>query len=451
MKKIFCALGIIALVLAGVVLYKELRENAVTSTLVLNDGTRLNFITVTVGTNHTHRTDLGRFLPLLPQPVLDRIEQWTGNNRIPQILNTSDTNLVVWLEHVGFPNTTTPNASASIVLRKLGSQSAGPDQHLGLWLGAGMSNRVHSVAFRNWPRREPMLECVVMQRNANFENEEIDSFVFPNPWIVSTPSWQPSPGIARTNAGDLTVTLLDFVANVGNRKSQKQENGKLHSSYHPAKSTAPPKAVVQVAFDSPRGTNEVWHMFNADLSDATGNKIGAGSRSGMSDQMEFSPILWPDENAWKLRLHVKRKSGFESHELLTFSKVPLPPPASTNAPNLTNVVMGIESRLIEFRRKPPLDKNRRSWSSRDLSGFKLEHDDLGETNQIDLVSMTLQPTGEELKSSGSGWSNNYHEYNIRSFPTNATHIDLVFSVQKARFVEFLVSPNWITNDYTIPD
>lgn len=208
---------------------------------------------------------------------------------------------------------------------------------------------------------------------------------------------------------------------------------------------------MRVAFDSPRGTNETWAMFNTDLSDATGNKITATSRSGMTDRMAFSPILWPDEAAWKLRLHVKRKTGFAPHEFLTFSNVPLPDVGTTNTPNMTNVVMGIETRLSEFRRQPPLPENRNSWSGSEISRFRLDHDDLGETNQIDLISMTLQPSGEVIQNIGSGWSNKYHQYSIRALPTNATHIDLVFAVQKARFVEFFVSPNWITNEYKITD
>ena len=449
MKKIFLALGFIAVLLAGIIVYKEFAPKPPNTSITLSDGSKLNLIGITVGTNHTSRSDLGRLLPLVPKPILDKFRQWTGNNRPPQILNTAETNLVVWLEHIGFPNT--PSSSGSVVIRKPGSKRAGPDQHIGFWLGAGMSNRTHSVSFRNWPRREPWLECALLARNANYENEVVDSFRFRNPLLTSTPAWQPSPIGVQTNAGDLTVTLLEFASGNIEKDYRRTEDGKRQSVYRPSKAVESPKAIVRVDFDSPRGTNESWVMYNADLSDATGNKVGASSRSGMTDSMEFSPVLWPSESAWKLRLHTKRKTGFAADELLTFTNVPLPEIGTTNAPKLTNIVMGIESRLVEFRRLPPMDKERRSWSSRELSGFKLEHDDLGETNQIDLVSLTLQPSGEELRNNGSGWSNDYHEYHFESIPTNATHIDLVFSVQKARFVEFLVSPNWITNEYVIPE
>ena len=113
--------------------------------------------------------------------------------------------------------------------------------------------------------------------------------------------------------------------------------------------------------------------------------------------------------------------------------------------------MGIESRLKEIRRSQPLDENKRSWSSRDLSGIHLDHDDLGDTNQIDLLSLTVQPSGVALVPRGSSWSNTEHEYQLASIPAEGTHLDIVFSLQKARFVEFMVATNWVTNEYAIPD
>jgi hypothetical protein len=231
--------------------------------------------------------------------------------------------------------------------------------------------------------------------------------------------------------------------------STKNAAGIRETVYRPVESRSMPHALVDVEFESPRGTNETWILFNADLSDASGSTIRAGSRSGMNDKMLFITVLWPDEEAWNLRLHIKRKIGFNSGELITFSNVPLPNLNSTNFPMITNIVMGIESRLKEIRRSQALERGKTSWSRRDLSSIRLEHDDLGDTNQIDLLSLTAQPSGIDLVPRGSNWSNTHHEYQLASIPAEATHLDIIFSVQKARFVEFVVAPNWVTNKFTV--
>ena len=450
MKKLIVFFGLLGLVLGGIYLVNQDDGTQVSRTVVLGDGSLVDFVAVTVGTNHIPSSRFGHLLTRLPQPVAEKVQGLFGAAQGATLLRTGETNLVVWIEHTGLAGG--PGASASAVLRAPGTRGGGKEQHVGLSLPVGTSNKVHSISFQSWPRREAWIECVILERNLNYENVEIGSFRFRNPWIVATPSWSPEPDPMVKNAGDLTVRLRDFVTGVNDHRTQRRgADGQMESVYKVAAINKELESMVFVDFESPRGTNETWIMFNADLSDALGNKIGAGSRSGMTDRMQFSPVLWPDEDAWKLRLHVKRKSGFLPSEMLTISKVPLPAVGTTNVLGWTNTVMGIETRLVELRRRPPLDESKGSWSSRDISRFRLEHDDLGETNQIDLVSMTLRPSGEILKSSGSSWSNEYHEYNIREIPASATHIDLAFSVQKARFVEFLVVPNWVTNDYVIKE
>ncbi len=448
MKKFVISLGVIGILLGAAYLLSQRDEVQTNRTVVLSDGSLVDFVAVTVGTNHFPNPRLGELLSRLPEPVVDKMQGLLGVKTGKVRHRTSETNLVVWIEHRGLAGGA--NTSASAVLRRPGDRTSGRDQHIGFWLPMGTSNKVHSVSFASWPRREAWIECVILERDHNYEKVEIGSFRFRNPWIVSTPSWSPEPESIVKSAGDLKVTLRHFVTGVGDHKTQRRgADGQKEHVYRAASPNQDAHALVNVDFESPRGTNETWILFNADLSDSVGNKVGAGSRSEMTDTMRFSPILWPNEGAWNLRLHMKRKSGFLPGEMLSFSNIPLPAVGTTNVLNLTNTATGIEAWLAEIRRRPPLDSDTQSWSSRDISRIRLEHEDLGETNQIDLVSMTIQPSGERLKSSGSSWSNDYHEYNLRNLPPSATHLDLRFSVQKARFVDFRVAPNWVTNEFLL--
>jgi hypothetical protein len=79
----------------------------------------------------------------------------------------------------------------------------------------------------------------------------------------------------------------------------------------------------------------------------------------------------------------------------------------------------------------------------------VDHPDLGNTNQLDLLSIVVHPYGTNLISDGASWNENYHEFQLRSIPSGATHLDVRVSVQSTRFVEFLVAPNRVTNDYVV--
>ena len=447
MKKGFIAAILVTLVIVFVFLIGRLRK-VDDQTVILSDGSAVRMLDVTVGTQHQIGLQIGNLFKLLPEPVTETLEGWLGTRSRIRTFQTSKTNLVVWLEHSGM--TLGKRVSRSVMLKVPGGRLSGEKQYASLQLGNGTTNRVHSMSFGNWPRREKWIECAILEQNDDYEEIEIGSFRLLNPLLIDQPGWTPEQGPVVKLAGDVKVTLEDFATGIGNQRSnRKTPNGFNETVYQAAAPGKEPHSIVNVDFQSPKGTNETWVLFDSDLSDALGNQVRAKSRSGMSDMLRFSPVLWPDESAWKLRLHLKRKAGFLPGELITFSNVPLPILSSTNFPQMTNIVMGIESRLTEIRRLPPLDKSRRSWSGRDFSGFRLDHDALGDTNQIDLVSMTIQPMRKMLQTRGSSWSDTYHQYQLESIPSEGTHIDLVFSVQKARFVEFLVAPNWVTNEYVM--
>lgn len=386
------------------------------------------------------------FVSRLPEPLSRPFLSFMGQRPFPNTANTGQTNLVVWLEHSG-PVPPGP-ISRHAILRIPGERISGPGPYLSLWRGPGQSNSVQSVRFEGWPRRVERIELVILERDSNYKSVPVGSFQFDNPMQSTTAPWAPDARLTTKSAGDLKVTLLDFATGVGNSTTVWGTVGGRETIYKAAPTNEEPRALISVTFETPRGTNESWFMYDADLSDASGNHVGASGRWEMSTNMVFDPVLWSDESAWKVKLHIKRKTGFSPRELVTFSNVVIPDPNTTNLVNLTNSVNKIETVLKHLIARPPL-KDERSWSSSDLSLIRLEHTNLDDTNQIDLVSITVQPMGTNITTSGSSWSDDYREYILQSIPPNATHLDFVFSVQKARFVEFNVAPNWITDDHVI--
>jgi len=270
-------------------------------------------------------------------------------------------------------------------------------------------------------------------------------FKNPTPETGNETVWHPDALPITQSSGDLQITLRTFASGLGQQTSQRAVGNTGYVVVHQvAKTGREPGAYVQVDFESPRSTNETWAMFDAAVSDSTGNTVPAHSRSEMTTNMEFRPVLWSNATAWKLKLHLKRTAGFRPDELLVFSNVPVPTVGITNILNRTNTLNGFQFVLKSFVHRPDLTNH--SWSSGDLSVIRLEHGNLGTSNVLDLVGITVQPAGTNLITQGSGWSDNYHEYNLKAVPANAMHLDLTYAFQPVRFVEFTVAPNWRTND-----
>lgn len=450
--KTWIVLGVVLLSLGivGTGLYLARQEPVLNEPAVLSDGTTITYLGVTVGTNHVFGSKWKRYLSQLPGPLAVFGEKMLKTQPGTTTTRTSATNLVLWFEQESVNGGSGRSGYRHLRLRSKDGRQSGGREYLWLTLAPGQSNRLHSVAFGNWPRREAWFDCVLLEdSDASGGGVPIAVFDVKNPLRVDTPSWTPEPLLTTRSAGDLKVTLLDFASGIGRLvDSRYRDNGIREDIFHMATGQEEPQALIRVKLESSRGPEESWRLFDLDLSDSSGNSKKAESRSMMASHNLFSPVLWSDESAWKMRLHLKRDRGFRPDEMLTFSNVALPAVTMTNAPSITNVVMGVTSRLARIiRRKPQTDN--RGWNPRSESAVRLEHDDTGETNQIDLIRITAQPMNEVLELGGSSRADRHHEFFFQSIPTNATHLDFVFSVQRARFVEFMVSPNWITNEYVV--
>jgi hypothetical protein len=448
MSKVARALLLLALMIGvGALLWLGIPKNS-QRTITFSNGTTLQFVGATYGTTHVAATTpLGRILSRLPAGLLNKLplnEPALGLN----VRSSSKPTLMVWFSHWGPAGPPTGSLSLSSIramVRPSDGLISGPVHYLSLINQSSNQPKLDGIYLEDFPQLSRRLEVAFFEeKSEKFEFRGAFEFRNPAPPPLVHSNWI-APSLPTTAlAGDLQVTLHTFAAGLGNHTTH-QSSGVVHAA---ANAGDEPRALAQVTFDSPRGTNEVWSIFNADLSSAWGQTRPAQSRSEMTSRLLFSPVLWDEGQPWKLRLHLMRTAGFTSAEQLTFSNVPLPAVGQSNRLDWTNRSAGVTAVLQHFLRRPNLTNS--FYSSRDLSEIQVLHPDLGTNRQFNIVRILAHPTGTNLTTQGSSWTDGYHTFQFHSFPEGTTHLDLTFSVQPTRFVEFIVNPNWVTNEVVVP-
>jgi hypothetical protein len=281
----------------------------------------------------------------------------------------------------------------------------------------------------------------------------VGSIRFPNPAYGRFPQWQPEPLPTIKKAGNVQVRLDDVsTGRFISGKFIRRANG---SNSDLDLRTAEGGEVILTEFDvsliSPADSTESWVPQSTELSDATGNFINSVSYStllegdGLSRSKpsaktgftEYLPgTLWPDEPAWRLRLEIKRASGFAPEEFVVFKNVPVPPMGSSNDIPRTNDTSGVQLVLTRFGRSEA-ETNSNVISSSASIYVDLPSRSAGVA--VDVIKV-ITDSGQALRVFGGGW----HEANpsmvLQSIPTNAQTVDITMVVQKTRTVEFLVKP-----------
>jgi hypothetical protein len=161
--------------------------------------------------------------------------------------------------------------------------------------------------------------------------------------------------------------------------------------------------------------------------DAAGNALPRlPDESGY--RLAVMATLWPGEEAWRLKLDLKRARGFAPGDIVTFKNVPVPKVGTANVMPITNFVGGMELVLREFRRNPD-----RSW-------IRVELPAQPDGVVVDFVEITTD-TGEKPAYPGqaAGWPFG-SILDLPSIPANVQTMDITWVVQKTRSVEFLVKP-----------
>ena len=237
-------------------------------------------------------------------------------------------------------------------------------------------------------------------------------------------------------------------------------NGKQGIDFRPAQKGMDLATFFDVSLDSERSTNEEWVVQTAELSDATGNVLASPSDVSSSGdnvspmtfmgeyRLSIRGTLWPDEAAWRLKLELKRKSGFAPEELVTFKNVPVPKIGNTNYIPITNMVGGVQIVLKKFVENG--DRTNIRYPRGTNANFvvndrtpetmvAVELPDHPEGVVVDFVKM-ITDTGETFEKHGNTWKPFYRGASLKFIPTNTQTVDITWVVQKTRSVEFLVKP-----------
>lgn len=275
---------------------------------------------------------------------------------------------------------------------------------------------------------------------------------FPNPLYGHFPQWKAEPLPIVKASGDLEVRLDAVTSGHPNDETTfLKPNGGRAPYYSPIQTGESIGTGLEFSVRPPKGTNETWVAHRFEISDATGNVLGAKSYNFLpakwSDQ-QFSDwkgycenvqgTLWPDEAAWRVRLEMKRASGFSSEDLVTFKKVPVAAVGTTNAVPITNIVGGMQIVLLPITLRTYISP---SWANMGGYGtyFHVVLPDKSSGVSVDLLDMTTD-AGVVVGYGNSSTGSKDHWYFHQVVPTNATTADITLVVQKTRAVDFFVKP-----------
>ena len=405
--------------------------------VTLPDGERYEFAGVTYGTNHA---------PEFEVRPLDSSQ-------------TNESSLRVWFRLLGANTPST--AGFQWISAALADQSgalAGKGDELIFFRRGPLQFATFEVA----PRRSPVLQfCIFQSDGTRRSYNEIGRVSFPNPYFGQFPEWKPEPVPRVKKVGDLEVQLVNLMTGISlSGRPPVLANGKQGLDFRPAQKGMHLATFFDVSLQSERGTNEEWVVQNAELSDATGNVLSSSSNVSSSGDnvspMTFSGeyrlfipgTLWPDEAAWRLKLELKRKSGFAPDEFVTYKDAPVPKIGTTNFIPVTNMVGGVQIALKEFVENG--DRTNIRYPRGTNASFAV-NDHTPETMvavelpghpegvAVDFVRM-IADTGEIFEKHGNSWRPFYRGASLKFIPTNAQTVDITWVVQKVRSVEFLVKP-----------
>jgi hypothetical protein len=423
--------------------------------VTLPDGGKIQFIGTTYGTNHVLGSTAARLVNRLPLPAANFLRKQLGTNLgTLRTLGTGEPSLVVWFQTLvtNVPPARGLGESVSCTLADEHDMEAAP---------VDLETFIHpdpTAGFSVVPRRSPVLQLRFYHKIRTPDEQgliydEIGRMRFPNPLYRRYPQWKPEPVPAVKMAGDLEVRLESFMTGIWDRTAPKMISNAMPAyNFLPAKQGREVKTVFDVAYHSPRGTNEVWMTQSVELSDATGNVLRGQlfrfDQSGEADSI--GGTLWPDEAAWRLKLELKRSFGYLPEELATFKNVPVPAVGTTVTNNMTNLVNGVELVLEDFERKPDLTNARNSgyWMG-SMIHFEVRPPSHGVA--VSLLQIVTDKGDKIADYTQSGpsflgtvapkeWTEFTRWIYLKSIPTNAQTLDITWVVQKTRTVEFLVKP-----------
>jgi hypothetical protein len=426
--------------------------------LTLASGEKYRFVGTTYGGRNVPPSFEAKVVSVLPVRLANLARKRVG----PQISQYNQgqkydsPQLFIWFQMAGsnVPAATPGTQLTARVTDEAGIEAGVVDYPPGFVSGVAW----HYTSFPVLPRRSRVLQ-LNFYPFPGFGNgsDPAGSITITNPLYGNYPQWKPEPVPAVKKAGDLEVRLDDFVT--GRQPgggTVVKANGSRSLPFYRAEKGQDVVTGYDFSVRSPRGTNEVWVLQSAELSDATGNVLRNTSfqssynafrgygRPQLTEWAAYSEsfrdTLWPDEAAWRLKLEFKRASGFAPEEIVTFKNVPVPGVGTNLYPGFAKKAGGIKVVLTKFERRPePTVVWAWGFPSDETPRVTVELPGKPKGVALDFLDMKADVGQAEL----SGYSSS-DEFSsaiyVKNISTNAKTMDFTFVVQKTRAVEFLVKP-----------
>jgi len=213
---------------------------------------------------------------------------------------------------------------------------------------------------------------------------------------------------------------------------------------------------VQATFQVERNRKPVttWQPVSVEVSDATGNHVGAGVAgnqwNGNDDVATYQYGLWPDEPAWKMRFEFSQQSDFADSELWSVQGMPVEPGrqqdfynynnrrANTNSVFAETDINGIHLKIFTPKQFTDVQPNNYLQGSITIQATP----SLPGGMRMTVVKLTDDQTNsiESMNQGtfGDGKSTTYR-YGLRDFG-GATNLNLTIALHKSRYVEFNAKP-----------
>ncbi len=271
-------------------------------------------------------------------------------------------------------------------------------------------------------------------------------FQIVNPAQGDFPQWQPETWPASKRDGPLAVTLREFESGaVMSQRAQGQND-----------SAAPRKTRLLFEFsEDGTGISTNWTVQKLSLADATGNTWSPYldfTRQNLDwtkdGAVEFFGALWPDEKAWKLNLEVVRQASFRPEELWDVT-IPLPGPGTVSS--LTNQWEheGVSVQLIgaaapETDHPGPFKWVAKWWGEDKARIYSLAIQLRPELKRQRLsIVRAADQEGRPVEIVQHS-NQDYAQQAVFLRPeSGATNVIFTLALQRSRFVEFLVRPQFI--------
>lgn len=449
--KIILLLCIIVLLAGGAVVWWMTRqpERMASAPIVLPDGTRVSVVGTSYGTNHVLGNGFARLASRAPDEVQDMLRKLFGPRAVAQSAFTTPTpTLVVWLDY-GKSTTAAmpgPGSSYQVYLGTKDGSASGPDQFF--FSGAGTFSQLQFSAFS---RRERVLSLNIYSRDSQGKLKLRGSTQMLNPLArTNYPQWQPEPLPVTRRTGDVEATLVGFAIGRGSFTQYGGPPRAYAIGLDTNESYNLGGAICRILFQSLSDTNETWRVDHFELSDATGNVAPSSSMNWGAFEAGvygFSPVLWTNEAAWKLRCEIKRTAGFASNEVFTFKNAPLGEMNQTNILAWSTNVNGITLTLDHIIRRPPITNG--NWGSGQATEAAFRIQGMSNDFHLDLLR-TQADDGTNLNPSSWSTSGDSQSYDFPDVTAETKTLDFTFAVQQGRWVEFLVKPDTKPARFEIP-